>query len=349
MTTKEKLLWPYSIGAALLAAFVIWVVMLSLLIFLESFLGWREVKSGNVLLAVLTGGSLPLALCLVDRFIGSRAVFDIKGVKIDFSQAQFERVSIDIPENIGRPEPVIADSSPMQIISALETATGHQIVRLDLRDGNAWWVTRLLALSAGAAHAGSPKAIVFVGAQEAVEDSYLGWGSPSGLLSALVKDPRGRGPSSVTYGQVYQKAVWLARELSLAAVPDIPAPPAPLYGSPPNQPAVTPEVQRYLSNPEYSKRGENALGQIVMDLCAQYSLETPPDRLTLGRLNEQFGHCLCRANIDLDKDQEKQIEALLSVDAAYIGLVRNGRYEGLLERAAVERHVIRSLLKVGRQ
>jgi hypothetical protein len=349
MTTKEKLIWPYSIGAALLAAFVIWIVMLSLLIFLESFLGWREVRSGNVLLAVLIGGLSPLALCLVDRLVGSRAVVDIKGVKIDFSQAQLERVSINIPENIGRPEAVIADSNPMQIISALETATAHQIVRLNLRDGDAWWVTRLLALCAGAAHAGSPKAIVFVGTQEAVEDSYLGWGSPSGLLSALVEDPRGRGPSNnVTYGQVYRKAIWLARELSLAVARDIPAPPAPQFAISPNPP-VTPEVQRYLNNPEYSKRGENALGQIVMDLCAQYSLETPPDRLTLGRLNEQFGHCLCRASVDLDKDQEEQIEALLSVDAAYIGLVRNGRYEGLSERAVQERHVIRSLLKVGQR
>jgi hypothetical protein len=355
MTGKNKLLWPYSTRAALLAAILIWGVMIFGVGVLESVLEWSDLKSKYVLLAVLLAGVVPLALLVLDRLIGSRAVVDIKGIKLDFRQAGLERAAIALPENVGHPEPVIADSSPMQVIAALETATAHQVVRLDLHEGNSWWVTRLLALCAGAAQAGSPNAIVFVGTKECLENSFLGWAPPSSLLRALRDDPRGHGPSAITYGQVYQKATWLAHQLAQGPPPpQVPAPPQPSVvpaaaGATGTPPPPNPEVKRYYDNPQYRERGINALPQIVMDLCAQYQLEKPPDRLTLARLNEAFGHCLSRVTIDLEKDKEEQFAALLGTEVSYVGLVRNGRYEGLLSPTLIERHLLRGLLKTDRQ
>ena len=60
----------------------------------------------------------------------------------------------------------------MQIVSALETATTHQVVCLDLRSGNAWWMTRLFALCTGAVRVGSPKIVVFVGVKEKLEGAF---------------------------------------------------------------------------------------------------------------------------------------------------------------------------------
>src|SRR5262249_48897501 len=59
-------------------------------------------------------------------------------------------------------------------------------VCVDLKEGNAWWVTRLLAVCAGAIGVGSPRAIVFVGRRENRERIFLGWGAPINLLRAIV-------------------------------------------------------------------------------------------------------------------------------------------------------------------
>ena len=137
----------------------------------------------------------------------------------------------------------------MQIISALETATAHQIVCLSIcMMETLGGVTRLLALCAGAVYAGSPMAIAFLG-----------------------------------YGQIYKKTLWLARPTSLCHRFQC----HPLLRSSPDGDG-TPEVQRYLSDPEYVKRGEDALSQFVMHLCAQNQFESPPAHLTLGRLNESL-------------------------------------------------------------
>jgi hypothetical protein len=84
-----------------------------------------------------------------------------------------------------------------------------------------------------------------------------------------------------------------------------------------------------------------------MDLCAQYSLETPPDRVTLGRLREQFGHWLSEAKVDLEAPQKEQILSLLGGEVRYVALVRGDRYQGLVERALVERQVLKQLLARG--
>lgn len=226
MEDEAALLWPYSPKAAVLAAPVIWIGLFAVLALLASHLGWSDTGSRYVLVAALIAGLLPILLCVADKVVSSRAVLDIKGVKIDFSQTQLAASSIVLPDNIGRPEPLVPDSSPMRIVSALETATAHETVRLDLREGSGWWMTRLLALCAGSVRVGSPKALVFVGVKEGVPDSYLGWASTVALLNALIEDPRVHGPLNVTYGQVYRRAVWLAKQMAVfSGPPDMADPP----------------------------------------------------------------------------------------------------------------------------
>ena len=352
MEDDTALLWPYSPKVAVLAAPVIWIGLLAVLAFVVGYLGWSEAGSRYVLVGVLIAGLLPVLLCVADKVVSSRAVLDIKGVKIDFSQTQLAASSIMLPENIGRPEPLVADSSPMRIVSALETAAAHEVVRVDLRDGSGWWMTRLLGLCAGSVRVGSPKVVVFVGMKEGIHDSFLGWSPTQALLYALIEDSREHGPLKVTYGQVYRRAVWLAKQMGVfAGPPEMAAPPMAPVGPVPAPYPVQPfaEVTRYLNHVDYKKLGEGALEQILMDLCAQYTLETPPDRLTLGRLREQFGHCLCETKVDLDAPQKEQILALLSGDIGYVALVRGGRYHGLVERALVERQVLKQLLaRVGK-
>jgi hypothetical protein len=350
MLDPEERLWPYGTRAALLAAPVIWVLVAVVLGITERFFSLPRAGAGNtVLLVGVTLGLIPLLLLLLSYVAASRGTLDIKGIKIDFSQAQIHRVEIALPDNIGWPGAIVVDSSPMQVVSALEEATLNPIARIDIRDGNAWWVTRLMALSAGADRAGSPRVFVFVGMKENVEGAFLGWASPSSVLRALRNDSTTRGPQQVTYGGVYTKALRVAKQVAILADPV--QPPAPPYSASawtfPDK--LPPDVLRYLYNPNYQQLGDSALEQVLMDQLALYGLEKSPDRLTLGRLNDLLGHCLYLGVVDLDSPGLDQISAFLDSNAPYVATVRGHTYVGLVERAAVEHIILRNLFARSRR
>src|SRR5262249_44900110 len=211
----------------------------------------------------------------------------------------------------------------------LEAATENQVVRLDIKAGAAWWVTRLLALTAGAVRVRCPRAIVFVGEKENVQGAFLGWSTPPLLLKAILADTEPRGGKNVTYAAVYRTASVIAKQFAtfggLGELPDLPFPPPPAkFPLPPGQPypPLPSQTQRYLDDARYAKLGEAALEQILMDQLALYQLEDPPDRVTLGRLEELFAHCLYRETVDLDWPKEQQVTAFLSARADYVALVR---------------------------
>ena len=160
MGDSENPLWPFGSRAALLAVPLIWLMEALLLAITRRFLSLPGPETGSTVLLVGAAiGLVPLLLLLVDYIALSRGTLDIKGIKIDFSQAEVRRVAIELPSNIGKPGAIVVDSTPMQVVSALEQAIFNPIARLDLRDGDAWWVTRLMALTAGAERAGSREAV----------------------------------------------------------------------------------------------------------------------------------------------------------------------------------------------
>jgi hypothetical protein len=353
VTTRA--LWPYSNRAALLAAPVIWVVFGAMLIGTRGYLGWPDPASMKWVVPIVLGvGLVPIVLCIIDYAASQGAVLGFRGLTIDFSRTEIRRGAVELPENIGRPGPVIPDSTAMEIIATLEAATVNPIVRLDIKAGNAWWVTRLFALSAGAVRAGSPRVLVFVGVKQEEEGVYLGWARPAALVRALVADSRPRGPANVTYGTVYRKAERLTKQVSTFLKPRC-EPAAPPPDTPP--PAGFPpplEIQRYINRDaalvggrgvKYAELGEAAFEQVLLDQLGAYRLEDPPDRLTLGRLEELFAHCLYRDVVDLEWAKDRQLTAFLESRAPYVALVRRSKYEGLVERAEVERLIIRRLFR----
>jgi hypothetical protein len=323
----------------------IWLVLAAVLVGTRASLGWPDAASMKwVFITVLAVGLVPVLLCLIDYAASRGAVLGFKGVTIDFSRVEIRRATVELPENIGRPGPVISDSTAMEIIATLEAATVNPIVRLDIKDGNAWWVTRLFALSVGAVRVGSPSVFVFTGVKQEQEGVYLGWARPSALVKALVADSTRRGQPPVTYGTVYRKAERHTKLVAAFLKPDgepaAPHDPQPVPGSGP-----PPEIQRYSYRPRYAELGEAAFEQILLDQLAAYGLEDPPDRLTLGRLEELFAHCLYRDTVDLDWAKDRQVAAFLESSAPYVAVVRRGRYEGLVERAEVERSIVKQLFR----
>jgi len=287
-------------------------------------------------------GSLPLALVLIDFIAERRGVLDIKGVKIDFSRLELRQDSSGLPENIGEPGVIVSDSSPMKIVATLKTATANEMVRIDLKDGNAWWTTRLLALAAGAVRAGSPKVLIFTGMKENVPASFLGWAKPSDILKALLdEDPE--------YRERYARARMIARQLSLFGRKSPPAivDPAELW---PVNAIPAPEVQRYLSDPKYLELGDAAFEQILLDQLVRtfgpngqpiQSFENPPERITLGRFHQLFEHCICQDAIHLNWPRDKQLAAFWDSTGPYIALVRAGKFDSLLKRETAEHFIMK--------
>jgi len=280
----------------------------------------------------------------------------IAGVKLDFSQASsiVTHASIELPSKIGYPGPLVSDSSALQIVQNLWPATAAEVVRLDLGQGEEWWVTRLLVFASGAVRAGMPQAFVFLGTRHSVRGTFLGWARPSALLDALrtverkVLNP----PSVVTYGQLYDKAVSIARQVTMFKKHDVPKPPyvvapAPVSPLPPNVDVTMvlgDDVRRYLDRPDYFKLGGEVQEQILMDQIGLLKLEEPADPLTLSRLEELFGHCLNCDTIDVNRPKSEQVRALLETEGPYIALVNRGRYQAMVERTAAEREILRQLV-----
>ena len=324
--TTTKTLWPYSKQSALLAIPIIWILSATILSLTHKFLSWPDVEVTRLLTVVIIAtGLIPLALVLLDFASSRRAVLDIKGVKFDFSQADITSEVTGLPDNIGVEGAIVTDSSPMQITNALEKATKNEIIRIGLKEGDAWWVTRLLALSAGAVRAGSPKVFVFTGTEENIPSVFLGWAEPIAILKALLN-------CNNDYKAIYQKSMRIAQQVNLFGVDEL----LPIGLQ------LSPDVQRYSYDDAYLQLGDAVFEQVLMDqLALQY--EVTPDKISLGRFDELFRHCIYRDVVDLDMSKEKQMAAFLDSHGRYVALVRKKRYEALLKREAGERFILRQL------
>jgi hypothetical protein len=196
-------------------------------------------------------------------------------------------------------------------------------------------VTRLLALGAGAVRAGAPTVLVFIGTRENRPRQYLGWADPKSVVESILRDKS-------EYRARYDKALRIARQVVMYGQNELlPQQPDPFV--------LHPDVSRYTGNAAYAALGEAVSEQILMDQLAKMpdSLENPPDRLTLGRLVDLFGHCLSTAAVDLGWPKPKQVSALLEATSGYVALVKGGRYEAMIEKQEGERVLLRELLAPG--
>jgi hypothetical protein len=340
-------LWPYSTKAALISIPLSWCILAIILYAIHPYWSVAGTSLSRIILLSFAIGLVPLLLLLVDYVAQSRAVIDIKGVKLDFSQTDTATRGVVLPDNVGRVEPLISDSSPNEIIEILESAIHNQVVRIDLKEGSAWWVSRLLALCAGASRVGSPKALVFVGLKENVGGAFLGWAAPQDLLRAMIEENQPRGNPPTTYGALYRKAVWITRQVALYGRTDDVPRVAWIQPDPNVPPVLSNEVLRYFQphTTKYLKLGDAALEQILMDQLGLYQMETPADRLTLGRLESLFSQCLYRASVDLELPKDDQLTKFLDSSAPFVALVLGTKYQSLIERRETESTLLRQLFK----
>jgi len=355
MSDTNSRLWPYSVVLALAAAPAIFALVAALIFSIGALLQWPALRNESAVLYFSIALSLlPLLLVLLDFVALKRAVIGNKWLNLDFSKAIAEGGppapnSFALPDNIIAEQDRLMDSDGKRMIAAMKRATTAEIVYLDLKDGNAWWVTRLLTLCVGAQGIGATKAIVFVGTKDNKQGIFLGWGDPGSLLRAMLK-------SNSNYNSRFQRAGMIAGQLAIfgvsneALLPRIQAPP----------PVATPTLvlhpivqtaQSYFDEDESVMRAKITLEQLrsAVDQGATPkllpNLEEPPDRLTVVRLQELFVACLCTDAIDRTWPNSRQLDQFLESSARYVALVRNGAYEGMLRSDLGERAVLRELFR----
>lgn len=349
------------LAGAIGASIGIWLVFVAIRALTRNYLDWPDGDSDRIFIYFVLAVSAVPPLLLLLEFVASRGgTIGSKWVTIDFREAVLEHAgvrqeSVRLPDNVIAEEERITDSGGMKIKAALRKATTHDLLRIDLKDGTAWWVTRLLAVCAGAAEVGAPKAIVFVGRRENRDEFFLGWSEPRTLLRAIVNDK----PHYETH---YYRAQAITRQLAIFR-PKV-APEGLVPGKPGKKtraasdanPESTwdpidlhPDVaaHQYETDESYAATLAAVLigdlrGEVYNPLNPQpINFEDPPDRLTLGRLNELFEHCLNRDFIDRSWPNEKQITAFLDTTTPYVAVVRDGKYEAMLQAELGERAILR--------
>lgn len=340
MASEREKLWPYENQLAFLAVPLVGLTFVMVFVAGQHWGVWHGEMGGQTVIVVATISVLPLLLIVLDLFMLSGAVVDIKGVKLDFSKVQQpERAGgaqgFELPENAGVAGAVVSDTSPMSIQQTLSIGSEYRIVVANIKSGKAWWVTRLLVLCAGAVRTGSPDIIVFLGKKENVLDYFLGFGRPVDLLEAILGEQR--------YRERYDMAVLSTRQfLAYKEIRDlVPTPPL----------VVPAPAQRYVNQQEYLALGDEVAEQILLDqLGNQFfslkntgSLEDEPDRITISRLNELFASCLYQDCIDLDAKDEEQIKQLFAAKGDYVALTRKGVYKRLLRKWDGEELILRQL------
>lgn len=318
-------LWPFSINYAIGAVPLVWVFF-AILFALTRWLGrWPapDVDKWSIpTVAVLS--AIPLLLVLIDYLSQRQATLDIKGVKINFGAVGETREGFILPPNIGIPGQIVADSSPMQIVEVLEQTSGDEIAVVNIKNGNAWWLSRLLVLSAGATRAGNPKAVVFVGQVENTDGVFVGWASPDSIVNAILDDKE-------QYRTIYDQVRRIAAQFAL------------FRGQTPLPANLDPSVVPYLNQPAYAQLGDAVFEQILMDRLR--FAENVPDRLIYGELRRLFDPFLWRDAIDLDWPTSNQLTAFLKSQAPFVALVREKRYVSLIKQASGERLILRQLFE----
>jgi len=326
----------------LLVATAVWLVGLLLTVAaLRAITGWPGPQSETVvLIGVVLLSLLPIVLALLDVIIERGAVIEYAKVKIDFSQSKEKATTgIAVPPNIGAPGIPVFDASTFGILDTLRQATASELVVIDLKDGKAWWETRLLVLLAGAVRLRKPRRIVFICKDANKDQQFQGWADADSLLPRLVT-------AHPQYARSLQSALAAARQWSLVEPPDASVPPAS---------RTAPVKPKWISGLLAGAKGEWAFDsttrlpnelfaeQLLQDQLGLTIEQQGPRNITLLRLEELFRVVLNKESIDLNWTPDRQLSAFLDNEAAFIALTQSGKYVALASRAALSNVVFRSL------
>ena len=339
--------WTFSPIISLFTSLVIFVVLLSIVVFLRLKYNFPLDGSVTVLfVGILIFSLLPIALAIVDTIIERGASIEYKDFKVDFSKIQqLGTVGFTIPVNIGERGQAVSDSGTFNIIQSLKNATSSGIVVIDLEDGHAWWETRLLVLLSGADRLRKPEKIVFVATEGKKEQCFQGWATPSDLLHCLLQ-------SNIQYNNLFAIARAAANQLQMIE---------PLEVLPPANTAPQPLIPSWVSGQASQNHfwmafdndgspNELLAEQILQDELGKKIERSPggSNHISIQRLNELFKSILINESIDQTLTLEEQSGAFLKSNLSTVIITNNCKYESVISRMAILNEILKSIMDKNR-
>jgi hypothetical protein len=344
MSDPDLKFWPYKPRLTLAATASSLVVFLLAVAVLRALTGWPSSQSETVvLIGILLLSLLPIALALLDVIIDRGGSIKYGNVEIDFSRSKDRgTVGITVAPNIGVQGLPLSDSATTQILDTLRQATANEIVVVDLEDGQAWWETRLLVLLAGAVRLGKPDKIVFLGKEANRDRQFRGWSYAADLLPRLVA-------AHPQYARSLHSAWAAERQWGLVEPEDAPDPATQRVPRPPAPPWISGRLataHAWMAFDPATGLPNSLFAEQILQSDLGQKIEMPPPgsrTITLPRLEELFHLVLNKDSIDLGWAPERQLEAFLNSQAAYLAATLQGAYSALVSRAALTNEVLRSL------
>jgi hypothetical protein len=336
VSSRSRRLWRLDPLAAILAVPLLLLALLVGSSVLRQVTSWPPAQLDQlVFLAILGISVLPVILMLVDLLAERGGRIGFRGLTLDFSSAVAAPPGYAVPHNIGVAGQPLTDSASAQILDALRGATMNDVVVIDLEDGTAWWETRLLVLLAGAVRLGRPNAVVFTATEAAEPDRFQGWAPPAGLFPLLLR-------SDKRYEEIYFRVRSWMRQWEL--VP--PQPPNQVPLSPPWMQGTGPAHAWMLFDGATGLPNELGFEQLLQSELGQAieMAEEGPKKISVSRLVEVFRPVLRTTSVDEAWPAERQVDAVLSTDDAYVAITRSSHYLRLTTRTSALAGLVRSLL-----
>lgn len=341
--SRNMRLWPYRRGAALLASAILLVVLLLVLIGLRqaSALPGDRISAWLLLGAVLIS-LVPVFLSVLDVVAASAGTVEAPGgVRISFAAvemaAEVEVGRTTISSNLGLAPGMSVAEGGSAILEALKPALGSDVAVLDLGEGQEWWQTRLLLLSAGATRLHHPRVLVFTAAVSGRTKQFVGWASPGELLRVHLRN------GSPQLQLAYRKAQANTARWRLG----IPAEDEVQVIMPWAAPGSTTFATQYSPG---GKQPELVPEQYLLDELA--SLEqsggsdlVPELPVTVARLRELFTAVLHDNAVERNDKEELWRDAILDSTDDYLAVTERGVYLTLVPHQAAINAVLRSLVQ----
>jgi hypothetical protein len=338
MNGKDRRFWPFRPRTSIAFTVLILVCLLIIFVFLRATKNWPSEKSEpTVLIGILLISLLPVLLALVDVIIERGGVIKAGGVEIDFSKVpQIGMSGFSVPINVGLPDYAVDSSHTPDIFNAFNKIALFDVAIIDLKEGQAWWETRLLVLLAGAVRRKKPEKVVFVAKDGSIDKCFQGWGHPRELLPCLLR-------AHSQYPMSYHKAMAAARQWEMVEpTGDIQNPPQPPYG--PLGLAGQHSWMAFdnttgLPNPLFAEQ------LLAYDLGSKVESEEKPKRISLVRLEELFRPVLHKESIDERWSAERQLNEFLNSDSDFLAITQNGKYLTMVSRLTVLNSIVRTLVE----
>lgn len=354
--------WPFRRSTAFAWSLILVPACIGIVLWLDRLDGRGGFEiSGWILLGAIVVGLVPVLLVVLG---GVRSV-EAVGVKVAFAAVQdvVSSTTVDarsrLANNLGQPPGQVYDEKGDSIIALLSDAVGNDVVVVDLKEGKAWWETRLLLLAAGALRLGHPRAIVFTAAKPGRPQAFVGWAAPAGLLRRLLASDQ---QLRDAYDQAQRDAMlWRlsSRQAPTAQrlLPWASAGKATEYLQPGSK---LPQLGQPSTNEnfvEFPWPSPNAQGPLPPhqddDFAAERfllatfgPLETEDARRTVSemRVRDLFGSVLHTDAVDRDDSEQQWIATIVGSTDDYFAVTSGGQFVNLVPREAAVNAVLLTLV-----